>query len=955
MSVRDPLHASDSGAPTLVATPSGAVPERRKVDPTAATLTPSRGDVARPPRAEESPAPAAIGRFTVLRELGRGGTGVVYAAYDEQLDRKVAVKLLHSETREDIARVRLMREAQAMARLSHPNIVGVHEVGTFGRQVYVAMEFVHGMTLHAWLKRRRRPFHEIAAMFRQAGEGLAAAHDAGLVHRDFKPANVMVGEDGRVRVLDFGLARADVTPSSGPGLEDLEPAEEHASSLANLRSLDASITLTGLMLGTPAYMAPEQFLGSRVDARSDQFAFCVALYEAAYRGRPFPGDTLAELMANVLAGVVTDVPAAPGLPRGLRPLLLQGLRREPAERWPAMRPLLTALAPMARAPVRRSWFAGVGLLAALTGGATLMATQGGLGDPVCSGGEAQIAAVWNEDVRVRLTAGAAASTVPGAPALWTHADAGLEAYSQDWRTGYADACDATAELLDLRMACLGERRHAFATAIGMFEQLDADLLARAGQVVAGLPAIASCADEAYLRAKVPPPDPQLKQQVKDLRDQLSSALTFETGGKLDDALTVVDQAIAQAPASYPPLRAELAYTRGSILENLGRYEEARDALDAAFFFALKASYLPYVVDAANRLAYIVGRRLDDPVTGQDWLEHADVYAEQDTDPLRRARVATTRGALANFARTMEPTEKVIREQARRAFHEAGRAFAEAGVDDTVDYARFLRFHGDFLSTDHDLEAGIRAEAEALRLMRGHLGAQHPDVAMVHNSHGLALMRADRHADALATFRAGLDAAVDLPRQRNHVYETLWYNSSDALEKLGRIPEADEAMVQAIGVLERSSARPLKETVFLHLRRAHLLNEQGRPDLAEALLREQLAFTETTWGPHDSLLMEILLQLGVERRQSNDPQESRVLLERALALSLAGEPAMRTYQHPIRWQLARTLAALGDNAGALTLARQVRAHNADQHSAEIAMRVAEMDRFIAQQMAARGGT
>ena len=888
---RDSIHASASAEPTLLATPPRSAPGARRVDPTAPTLTPqanTRGD-ADPPRTDDLPAPASIGRFTVLRELGRGGTGVVYAAYDEQLDRKVAVKLLHSETREDVARVRLMREAQAMARLSHPNIVGVHEVGTFGRQVYVAMEFVHGMTLHAWLKRRRRDFHEIVAMFRQAGEGLAAAHDAGLVHRDFKPANVMVGEDGRVRVLDFGLARADVSPAAGPGFEDLAPAEEHSSALANLRSLDASITLTGLMLGTPAYMAPEQFLGTRVDARSDQFAFCVALFEAAYRARPFSGDTLAELMASVLAGVVSDAVAPPSV---------------------------------------LAW-SGVAL-----------ATRGTLVDPVCTGGQAQIEALWDPQAQARLEEGVRSSGLSQASAVWTRVEAGLDRYSEDWLVGYADACGESGEILDLRMACLGERHRALATAIRMFEDVDADLLAHADRMVADLPPIDVCADEGYLREKVrPPADPAVKALVKALREDLKDAQTHETGGKLSEALAALEKAIAAAPTDYPPLRAELAYAKGTILENLGRYEEARTALEVAFFAAVESGHHEYTIDAANRLAYVVGRRLSDRRVSRVWLTHAEIYAQREGDPLRRGRVAAMGGDTMAEART--------------AFDQAGRAFAEARAEDTVDYARYLHFYGDFLTHAADPEAGIRAHAASLKRMAHLLGPQHPDVAMVYNSYGISLDRAKRYDDALATYRKGLAAAVDLPNQRNHVYMTLYFNSAEAYLALGRAAEAEEAMRAGIAVLERSSDKYLRETHLLQVILARMIAGQGRPAEAEALLTEALTRGEAAWGPKEPILGDALLTLADERRQAGDPHEARALAERALELSV-GDNELRGFGFRVRWTLARILADLGEVPRAIDLARQVRAHATGCITPSTNMQVAEIDRFLVKHLAARGG-
>ncbi|MBK7829683.1 serine/threonine-protein kinase [Nannocystis sp.] len=960
---REAIHASASADPTLVHTPAGVTPDARLVDPNAPTVTPAADatrpglgpGLARPPRHEDPPAPAAIGRFTVLRELGRGGTGVVYAAYDEQLDRKVAVKLLHSETREDLARARLLREAQAMARLAHPNIVGVHEVGTFGRQVYVAMEFVHGMTLHAWLKRTRRPLGERVAMFLQAGEGLAAAHAAGLVHRDFKPANVMVGDDGRVRVLDFGLARAEASPGSAPGLGDLEPAPEHSSAVANLRSLDASITVTGVMLGTPAYMAPEQFLGAHVDARSDQFAFCVALFEATHLSRPFPGDTLAELMSRVLAGVVQEPATANNVPRSLHALLLRGLQRDPDKRWPAMRPLLDALAPLARTPARRSWLATAAAGTLFLGGGLGLAAQAGLVDAACSGGADRIEAVWHPALQERLATVARDSGLPGAEAAFLRARAGFDAYAEAWILGHADACEDSGPQLDLRMACLDERRGAFATAIDMFARLDAEVLAHSEQLVADLPRIDACADDSYLRAKVrPPDDPEVAARVAALRSELASAETLERGGKFADALAALAPAQAAAPTNYPPLRAELALREGSIRENEGRYDDARDALERAFFLAVEGAHPEVAIDAATRLAYIVGRRLGDPVAAEDWLRHAEIYATRHADPLRHARASTIRGALANNAQVMGADPK-RRAEARQAFADARRLFAEARAEDSVDFARMLRFQGDQLAAADDPTAAIRLERQALALMQRLLGAQHPDVAMVHNSLGLALIKGKQLDEALATFAAGLAAGIDLPQQRNHIYMTLWFNKAAALRELGREAEAELPLREAIAVLERSSERLLVETFYLNVSLADLLTKLGRKPDAELTLRGILARGEQRWGAQDSLLMDALLPLSELRRLAGDPKEALGLAERALDLCLhARSPSHRDYQHLARWNVALALAELGQVPEALALAVAVRDFAVARHTKSDAAWIAEIDAFRIKHLSARGG-
>jgi eukaryotic-like serine/threonine-protein kinase len=311
---------------------------------------------------------ASIGRYVVLGLVGRGAMGEVYAAYDPELDRKVAVKLLRAQVGADDlttveAKARLLREAQAIARLSHPNVIVVHDVGSFGDRVFVAMEYVEGNTVGYWLLAAKRSWKDVLRVFMAAGRGLAAAHASQLVHRDFKVENVMVGVDGQVRVMDFGLARrvtatldgsadratdrtgalvprATPTPVTGPlsalvddalsitpvsaAVEGQRLSQANAAVVdldathqmgggdtrpSNLHTnLSTELTQTGALIGTPAYMAPEQFNGSAADERSDQFSFCVALYEGLYGERPFGGKTLAELSDNVLRGIMRPVP-----------------------------------------------------------------------------------------------------------------------------------------------------------------------------------------------------------------------------------------------------------------------------------------------------------------------------------------------------------------------------------------------------------------------------------------------------------------------------------------------------------------------------------------------------------------------------------------------------------------------------------------------------------------------
>jgi serine/threonine protein kinase len=307
---------------------------------------------------------APIGRYVVTELVGRGGMGEVYLAYDPQLDRRIALKILHERPGADEARARarLLREAKSLARLSHPNVVVLHDAGELDGRVFLAMEFVDGETLETWLTRAPRTWREIRDAFLAAARGLAAAHGAGLVHRDFKPQNVMVGRDGAVRVMDFGLA-SGASAAGGDNPVDQESPSAHAIGL----------TRTGAMLGTPAYMAPEQFYGGRADARTDQFAFCVALYQALFGQRPFAGDTVLVLAASVVQGRAREPGRDSQVPGWVRRAVMRGIDVDPDRRFAQLDDLIAVLAndPAKRT---RAWRIGGAVLLFLTMVASMVIT-----------------------------------------------------------------------------------------------------------------------------------------------------------------------------------------------------------------------------------------------------------------------------------------------------------------------------------------------------------------------------------------------------------------------------------------------------------------------------------------------------------------------------------------------------------------------------------------------------
>jgi len=316
--------------------------------------------------------PTRVSRYLIIRELGQGGMGVVYLAYDPDLDRRVAIKLIRSSSGEtSLARARVQQEAQALARVSHPNVVHVYEVGQSAGQVYLAMEYIKGVSLLEWQRPRgaeRPSVEQILRIYLQTAAGLVAAHRSGLVHRDFKPDNVLLGDDGRPRVLDFGLARA---LHGEPSLEMDAVGPDFG------KSVGARITRHGAIMGTPGFMSPEQVQGKEADARSDQFSFCAALYEALYQQLPFGGETFSEFARDVLAGHLRTPPASE-VPISVEQALRRGLSVNPDARYPSMHELITdleaGLNPDTESPATRQASRRFGVLLAAGVGLTIVSS-----------------------------------------------------------------------------------------------------------------------------------------------------------------------------------------------------------------------------------------------------------------------------------------------------------------------------------------------------------------------------------------------------------------------------------------------------------------------------------------------------------------------------------------------------------------------------------------------------
>jgi tetratricopeptide (TPR) repeat protein len=561
---------------------------------------------------------ANIGRYRVERIIGAGGMGVVYEAHDPELDRRIAIKLLRPDSRvpAEELRNRLTREARAMARLSHPNVINVYEIGTYGEQVFVVMELVDGCTLSAWLREAPRSWREIARVFVAAGEGLAAAHAQGVVHRDFKPDNVLISRDGRICVTDFGLAR-------------LEREGEAGEATAATASPAGSVTYSGRLAGTPGFMAPEQMRGEPTDARSDLFSFCAAMYGALYETPPYAGHNLTELIATTECGKLEPPRRAVG-PSEYRRALTRGLAPRPDDRPRAMAELLAVLRvdPIARR--RRRLLAGAALVVVAGVGLVVVKQQRRI--QACRGADARLAGIWDAARKARIRD---ALTAAGAPSSVPAVAAKLDEFAGAWVTMSTQACEAqlrgseSAALFDRRTRCLDDRMSELRAATDLLATADQQVATHAVALVGALPELERCADSTHLLiSDVDPPRPSERAEYDRLRDGISHLMALEVAGKTDEQNALASALMEEARRfGNLSLQAEAEWMRGVAALRRGRNDEALAAMHRAALSAERVRNDDLVHRAWEYVAYLdlVQGRLEE---GVSWAHYADAVAER---------------------------------------------------------------------------------------------------------------------------------------------------------------------------------------------------------------------------------------------------------------------------------------------------------------------------------------
>jgi tetratricopeptide (TPR) repeat protein/tRNA A-37 threonylcarbamoyl transferase component Bud32 len=869
-----------------------------------------------------------VGRYVVLGVLGAGGMGIVYGAYDPELDRKVALKLLHAHRARDEratdAHSRLIREAQAMAKLSHPNVITVHDVGSLGDRVYIAMEFVEGQTLGEWTKGSEPGWREVLDMFTLAGQGLAAAHRKGLVHRDFKPDNVLVASDGRVRVMDFGLARPE-------GHRDGMVAEETVDPIILDRrdSGPTPVTKTGAVMGTPAYMAPEQHLGLATDARTDQFSFCVALYEALYCERPFAGNNVGVLAFQVTQGKVQDAPRGSKVPGWLRCALLQGLATTPDDRFGSMDELLGALG---RGQVRGRTgraLAALGVVAVLGAGAEgYRRYDVAQRWAACEALADEVTTAWNEDRRQRLHQGLVATNASYAAATAENVMLWLDRQAEAWQEARVETClDANvrgvwdADTLDRSLWCLDERRVELSSLVDELSRADETVVQKAVAAAAGLSSVAPCRDESALAMLSPPPT-ENREQVQKVRQEVTRAANLKVAGRYDEGLEVARAALERAEAlSWPPLVAAARLRAGQLLEKMGEYAEAETALEDAYFEAATCEANEIMVEAAERLVYLVGYRSARPAEGKRWARLAEVAlaSAQDREGLRRAGLLGSRAAIHYGAADLTQA---------KALHERALAIREEALGpDHPDVASSLNNLGAALQMAGNHEEAKALYERALAIREKTLGLDHPHVAVSLYNLGAVLHAIGDHERARAWYERSL-AIYERALAPDHPdLASPLHNLANAHRQAGNPAQARALHERALAIREKTLGTEHPEVAYSLNNLADLHREAGNHARATELYERTLAIFEKVEGPEHALVaypVQGLAQVALAQGRSADAVQ---LAERAVAVREKGN-ATPDLMADARFVLAQALwkaprAKGRDRARALTLANQAR--------------------------------
>ncbi len=791
-----------------------------------------------------------VDRYLLLERVGAGGMGEVYRALDPELDREIAIKILHAgQTAET-----LLREAQAVARVVHENVISVFDVGTQGDDVFIAMELVDGTTLAGWLRESARSDREIVDVFVRAGRGLAAAHAVGLVHRDFKPENVLVGRDGIVRVTDFGLA-------SRPG--------EYAD-----------------RAGTAAYMAPEQRAGGVIDARVDQFAFCIALQRALHAPSPW-----------------------------IRKVLARGSSEHPVDRFPAMHDVLAALDHDPHRRWRRTAMV-VAALAVIAGaGAAIDRSFATSGDELCRGADAQITSTWNPARASEIHAAFTASGSPYAETAWTVFARDVERYRDAWIAMRTEACVATRkrgeqseQRLDERMACLDDRRAELAGLVRAFSSPDAAAIEAASDAVGRLGRIDACgrASTRHMSEKL------LSPAGVAVRAQLAEATALDAASRYAAALPIVRAGGSTARSlGDKQLLAEATLLEGELLTHSGDARGAEVVLYEAMAVADTAGDDELRARTQIQLVRVLGR-------DQAKLAQAKTFAG-----LARAtaeRLGSRPQLLSDLAFALVPvlTQAGDLDAAERSAREALALEEQVGDPDNVDVATAIAYLANVrLTQGHYPEAGA-LYARDLAIVERVLGADHPRTAATLDNLGIAALYAGDYTESLAYHRRAIAIRERVLGAAHPDLAVSLGNAAGALLALEQPAEAARMFARAIKIFEAARGLDHPTLATFHSSLALAYTNLRRFDDARAEYELALAIQQRVLGPAHPDVGQTITFEGELEFLEHHYREALASYQRGLAIL----EAARGPDHPdvatALVGLGKTMLALGERAAAVPI-------------------------------------
>jgi len=854
-----------------------------------------------------------IGRYIVLAKLGEGGMGVVYAAYDPTLDRKVALKFLlqggsgGAPLLATEACARFSREAQALARLRHPNIVAIHDVGEHEGSVWLAMEYIDGEPLSAWLE-QRHSWAEVLDVMTPVAQALLAAHDAGLVHRDIKPDNIMVGSDGRVHVMDLGLARAlnddsdELLASSGK-VDDLS------------HSFSTNVTRAGDILGTPAYMSPEQHSGAVLDARIDIFSYSVTLWEALMGERPFAGKTIEEIRANVLAGEVRPIPGDPhsrSVPGWLRRLCRYGLAVSPDHRIPSMTVLLAEIARGRSRARNRNWtLVGAGIAAIAVSTALYQYYDRAQEVAQCESESRQVFTVWNEKVGDDIRLHFLSSNASYAPETVDKTIPAIDAYANSWREHRREVCiranvedKLSRDQLDRALWCLEDRYQDFSALLTEFNRADEEVVRRAVVAVSRLSPLSTCTEERVLDTLPPPPPRGDRASATAIRKLISQAHSMRSAGNYKEGLELAQRAVAEARAlGRQPLLASALALEGRLLNGLGSYEEGEAASTEAYIGASKAQAWDLAASTAISLVLNVGTRQARFEEAMLWSKFADTALSLTPDPegVTRGRSLESLGALyykmgeyakakSLYSQSYELRKKIL------------------GPEHPTTASSQMLIANVFFAMG-ELSAARELYRELVTLREATLGPNHPSLSALLGS--LAVVTADlgdyAEADRLHERERALAERARGP-EHPAVARSLG-NHARAVLAAGDYDRAKALHEREIAILEKTTGTQHPTMAMALNNLAHVYRATGEYERAGELYGRALALRKKLLGPEHPHLAYVYGSLGRLALDLEEPKEALSHLEHAVAI-FDGHEGTQEGELEAHLHLARALLELG---------------------------------------------